>query len=399
MSDFLTRYERRFNFWGEDSVERHKEIQGAYFDDLMKTAPNKMYIGGAAVGVSYVKTHFGYNEATDFLLTPLIQPLPIGTITKDGNNDSWLVAAEDNLNPAAYNRYKLLKCTDEIGFKDKYGQLLTFPCLIYGSQRTKIQEVFRLKEDLVLPQDRSTVLIILPIIDSVVKGLRVVLGRRVWKVTYIDELSVKDIMFVTLQVDQVDEQADNIQNKIADNKKDIYTLQLFNNSYEKIVGEIFSIDYVVYKNGLETNIPCDIISSNVEVVSTLGNSLEGLGIGEAIVTVSVRENPLVKKEILVKIVQEIIEEEISYEILGNENIKWGQSSNYRGCMHINGVLDSNSIIYTIIDTQNLVTYETNGNVITINAKSNNVVGEVLLKAKFSDNVEINKLIKIVSLWS
>ena len=126
-----------------------------------------------------------------------------------------------------------------------------------------------------------------------------------------------------------------------------------------------------------------------------------MAVGSAEIVVSLVNNKEVFETVTVEVVEEIIEENISFKIIGPDSVKWGETQRYFAQKFVNGEEVSSTFSYSVIDTNSLVKTKTDESYCNITAKLENKIGSIVIKAIFNENpqVIVEKIIYINSLWS
>ena len=396
---YLDRYKARVNAMGSTVEEQFQNLGIKNFEAFLTETPSKVLIPngvGSIMGATYIKSHRDYTEAINYLLTRLNEPILIGTIFEDSYQRHWIVTTRENLNPPSYNRYKTLECNKIISWDDQYGLPQSVFCYLVSSLDTKWRSAFDNSNGISIPQRNGVITVIMPTMNFA-KSQKFIIGGKAWRSSGIDKFSIDGLMFVTLEEALIDTQTDNVIEEIADENKDIWTIQLNTNYYRRLVGDTFSIDYVVYHNGVATDEPVTITTNNDKVIIDNKN-ITANDLGTSVITVALTNQQLIKAQATIEIVETIEAEQIDYILSGNDIIKWGQAAVYEAHQFINGAQEVSSCVFTL-SANELVKSTINGNQITLIANSENKTGTIVLTATFGDNHVEEKTIRIVSLWS
>lgn len=396
---YLDRYKNRVGFWGCTETEEFRNKNVVNFKKFLDSTPHKVYIGEDIVGATIFKRNTDFSEDYYYLLTEIDKPVSVGTIVTDPEGNEWLVATNKNVQTPSYNRYQIISINNVIQWHDRNAALLSSSCLVLGSLKTKLREVFESNAKVLMPQEEGQLLIIMPNCNIPI-DTRFILGSRAWKVVGYDDLSTPGIVFLSLEQDKIDLQKDDLDNKIADNAHDEWSIKLNTDSYKKLVGEDFLISYSLYKNQIEVDQPVQF-TSNSSSVQINNDVISTVAVGSAEIVVSLVNNKEVFETVTVEVVEEIIEENISFKIIGPDSVKWGETQRYFAQKFVNGEEVSSTFSYSVIDTNSLVKTKTDESYCNITAKLENKIGSIVIKAIFNENpqVIVEKIIYINSLWS
>ena len=149
------------------------------------------------------------------------------------------------------------------------------------------------------------------------KGIRILIGDEVWKVSGIDKISVPGVSYITLEEDYIDEQDDidiANSNKLAD-----WNIQSsVGDSISLTLGDSSSINFILYYNDIIREEPYKVNIKNKNIATYSKGEFTGIENGETTCEVSLINSPEIKKTFNIK-VSEIKEE--SFVIIGPERVK------------------------------------------------------------------------------
>ena len=126
-------------------------------------------------------------------------------------------------------------------------------------------------------------------------------------------------------------------------------------------------------------------------------NLTALSEGSVKLRVCMEENNEIYQEMTINI-KETAPEIVTYQLIGDESIKWGRTKIYQCIKNTNGIEELVPCTFTVEDNDKLLKeYEINNSTITISANENNNIGTIKLIAEFEDK-RLEKEIGITSLW-
>lgn len=396
---YLNKYRDRVNFWGCNETEQFKNSNIANFKAFLEQTPHKLSIGEDLVGATIFKRSTDFSEEYYYLLTEINRPMSLGAVLTDPEGRRWLVAADKSTQTPSYNRYQIINMDNRIEWHDKQGVLKSADCLVVGSLKSQLKEIFKTSQQVQMPQTNGQLLIIMPNM-GISMDTRLILGTRAWKVVGYDDLSAPGVTFLSLEQDKIDKQKDDLDNKIAENAYDEWSIEVHTDTFKKLVGDEFIIPYTAYKNGIEVDEPVEFYS-NSNLVSIANGTIKAAAKGFAQVEVRFINNHEISTLVNIEILDEIVDDDVSYKIIGSSSIKWGETKRYIAQKFINGTEVASSHTITLVDTNSLVKGKNRGSYYDVTAKLENKIGNIIIKATFDENpqVIVEKVVYINSLWS
>lgn len=230
MSYFDT-YMKRVNRYGSNPQERIQGKREHDFKVFMNKSPNLVRAWNNKVeGDSYKAVlqtkEYDQDEVTDYLLVPLDNEIPMGTIiyTEDSRHKQviyegktysarrWINYAIDPYTSAGYNRYTVVELESEISWVDEGIKYTAFAHATGGGSGARDKNInakFRIQfseSGVYLPNKRYS--IVMPTHPNMKKNMKVTLGNETWKITGFDSISVKGVSYVTLEETLTDERED-----------------------------------------------------------------------------------------------------------------------------------------------------------------------------------------------
>jgi hypothetical protein len=169
---------------------------------------------------------YDQDEVVDYLLVPLENEIPMGTIiyTKDARHKQvtyedkvyptrrWINYAIDPYTSSGYNRYTVVELESELSWVDEGIKYTAFAHATGGGSGARDKNInlkFSMQfseAGVYLPNKRYS--IVMPTHPNIKKNMKVTLGEETWRVTGFDSISVKGVSYVTLEETLTDEKED-----------------------------------------------------------------------------------------------------------------------------------------------------------------------------------------------
>lgn len=312
---------------------------------------------------------------------------------------AWLLLKKykDTIN--AYDKFEGIDCRHTIKWVDKFGVLQETPCYLVAQTDEKVKANFRTWNSMITPQPNKYLEIIAPrrLIEL---SQRFLVEDTAWSVVETDYISVKGVIYMSLVEDKRDRYEDDADNSIADivdlNK---YKLVLETNKINLGIDEEYQLSGKIYLNGnlYSTDIIVEILEGGKNINISDNLKVTGIAEGSAKLRISMEENNEINQEINIEI-SENAPETISYELVGDEKIKWGRTKAYQAVKMVNGVSEPVEATFSIVDNDKVVkNYEISNSSIIITANSDNIVGDFIISC-IIDGQEFSKTVSVTSLW-
>lgn len=239
MSYFDT-FMKRVNRYGSNPQERIQGKREHDFKIFMNKSPNLVRAWNNKVeGDSYKAVlqtkEYDQDEVTDYLLVPLDNEIPMGTIiyTSDSRHKNveyegkiqnflidgevysarrWINYAVDPYTSTGYNRYTIVELESEISWVDEGIKYTAFAHATGGGSGARDKNInlkFRMQfseAGVYLPNKRYSV--VMPTHPNIKKNMKVTLGGETWRITGFDNISVKGVSYVTLEETLTDKKED-----------------------------------------------------------------------------------------------------------------------------------------------------------------------------------------------
>lgn len=228
---YYDNYLKRVNRYGNTLQERIQGKREHDFEVFMKKSPNQVdawndLVEGEPYNAILQTKEYDQDEVVDYLLVPLENEIPMGTIiyTKDTRHKQviyegktysarrWINYAIDPYTSAGYNRYTVVELESELSWVDEGIKYTAFAHATGGGSGARDKNInlkFRMQfseAGVYLPNKRYS--IVMPTHPNIKKNMKVTLGEETWRVTGFDNISVKGVSYVTLEETLTDEKED-----------------------------------------------------------------------------------------------------------------------------------------------------------------------------------------------
>lgn len=395
MSYYEDVYLKRINRFGTNIQERIQNSKIREFSIFLSKSPNKVRIfkdGEEFEGVLQNKTS-SEKEVTSYLLTNIENDWDNGTIVNTQNlsnnlEQKWLIMHDDTYISIGYARYQVLELDMSIKWIDDgltYNELVHFSGSGANLRDKAVTSKFVIQFDISLAYKPNKILsLVMKTHPHIKKGIRILIGDEVWRISGMDKTSVPGVSYVTLEEDYIDHTDDivyadapkllkwEIQSNFGD------TINLLLNTPTKVVFSLFYVEE-------ERNEDIFIDIQNPNIASFENSLFTGKEIGETQCRVSLVESPEIYKDFLIKVSDT---KEENYSIIGPDNLKVLGLAEYQI-----QVSDKDIAIKSKNNNFSIVSYQNNKLII----KGSNIGSDSIVIE--SDGAEIlNKDIEIVSIW-
>ena len=228
---YYDNYLKRVNRYGNTLQERIQGKREHDFEVFMKKSPNQVDAWNNdekdKVYSAILQTkEYDQDEVVDYLLVPLNNEIPMGTIiyTKDSRHKKvtyeekvysarrWINYAVDPYTSAGYNRYTVVELESELSWVNEGIKYIAYAHATGGGSGARDKNInlkFRMQfseAGVYLPNKRYS--IVMPTHPNIKKNMKVTLGGETWRVTGFDNISVKGVSYITLEEALTDERED-----------------------------------------------------------------------------------------------------------------------------------------------------------------------------------------------
>lgn len=310
-------------------------------------------------------------------------------------DDIWLIVRLESEN-VVYQKWIAEKCNTYIKWVDQNGVIQSYPCIFYFNTKSNfgVDE----KPILSLPNGRRQVVVQNNEHTSKIgRNKRFIFGGVAYKVIDFDIVSDPGLVNLSLQEDQI-QVTDNLELGIADYFNNVvYTIEIANgNDLTVEVGSFIQIDAVVKKDGKVVYEELSFFSSDESIATVDENGLVSfISEGQVTIIVSLKNNSNISSAINFKVESAVNVNNYSIMIDGPDEIKYGQSKQYRASVYNNGVIVNLDVLFELFNddmvsqTQLAKILEQANNVCTIKNNNSNS-GYVYLRVSLVEDPNITQ---------
>lgn len=328
MAYFDKVYLKRVNKYGTNLQERIQNKKIHDFSIVLNKSPNKVTIfkdSETYDGILQNKTN-SEKEVVDYLLTYKNIRWSDGTILTteevvDLKRKKWLIFHLDEYVSIGYNRYQIIELDRDIQWIDDgiiYSEYVHFTGSGANLRDKSITSKFSIQYDVSVMYLPNKILnLVMKTNPKMKKGIRILIGDEVWKVSGIDKISVPGVSYVTLEEDYIDEQDDvEIANgsKLAD-----WSIQSsIGDTISLVKGDSAQVNFILYYNDIIREEPYKVTVKDRTIATYSKGEFTGLADGETICKVSLINSPEIEKTFTIKVSDT---KEESFTIIGPERVK------------------------------------------------------------------------------
>ena len=312
----------------------------------------------------------------------------------------WLMFRKERDTIEAYDKFEGIECRHKIQWVDSYGVLQNTPCYLVAQKDDQIKSNFRTWNNMITPQPNKY-LEIITCRNNIQLGQKFLIDETAWYVVESDYISIKNILYLSLTEDKkdiyVDDVADNIANIVDLNK---FEMRIKDKEISLDIDKEYKIAGEVYLNGnkYSDKIIVEVIEGADLITINDNFTLTALSEGRVVLRICMEENNEIYQEMIINIVKNA-PQNISYQLIGDESIKWGRTKVIQAVKVVDGVSTAMAASFKVIDKEELLSsYEINSSSVTITADTKNKVGNFTIICTFEDGSTVEKTIRVTSLW-
>lgn len=395
MAYFDKVYLKRVNKYGTNIQERIQNKKIHDFSIVLNKSPNKVTIfkdSETYDGILQNKTN-SEKEVVDYLLTYKNIRWSDGTILTteevvDLKRKKWLIFHLDEYVSIGYNRYQIIELDRDIQWIDDgiiYSEYVHFTGSGANLRDKSITSKFSIQYDVSVMYLPNKILnLVMKTNPKMKKGIRILIGDEVWKVSGIDKISVPGVSYVTLEEDYIDEQDDV---KIANgNKLADWSIQSsIGDTISLIKGDSTQVNFILYYNDIIREEPYKVIIKDRTIATYSKGEFTGLADGETICKVSLINSPEIEKTFTIKVSDT---QEESFTIIGPERVKVEATFEFTIVGNKEGVTFESQ-------SDNFIIESVEGNTITIRGCN---IGKDKIIAKKDSAILFEKNVNVESIW-
>ena len=395
MAYFDKVYLKRVNKYGTSIQERIQNKKVHDFGVVLRKSPNKVLVfkdSETYEGILQNKTN-SEKEVVDYLLTYKSIRWADGTIITteepvDLKRKRWLLFHLDEFVSIGYNRYQIIELDRDIQWIDDgivYSEYVHFTGSGANLRDKSITSKFSTQYSLAAMSLPNKILnLVMKTNSRIKKGIRILIGDEVWKISGIDKISVPGVSYITLEEDYIDEQDDvriANSNKLAD-----WNIQSsVGDSISLVQGQTSKIDFILFYNEIVREEPFKVIIADKKIAEYQKEEFIGLLNGETTCTIQLINSPDIKKTFSLKVSDK---KEESFTIIGPERIRIEGIFNFTVIGNLEGVSYSSlSGNFTIEDIKD--------DTLIIRGRK---IGRDKIVAKKGSEIISEKDIRVESIW-
>ena len=334
-----------------------------------------------------------------YFLCDIADQIDVGDFLYWGDS-IWLMFRKERDTIEAYDKFEGIECRHKIQWVDSYGVLQNTPCYLVAQKDDQIKSNFRTWNNMITPQPNKY-LEIITCRNNIQLGQKFLIDETAWYVVESDYISIKNILYLSLTEDKkdiyVDDIADNIANIVDLNK---FEMRIKDKEISLDIDKEYKIAGEVYLNGnkYSDKIIVEVIEGADLVTINDNFTLTALSEGRVVLRICMEENNEIYQEMIINIVKNA-PQNISYQLIGDESIKWGRTKVIQAVKVVDGVSTAIAASFKVIDKEELLSsYEINSSSVTITADTKNKVGNFTIICTFEDGSTVEKTIRVTSLW-
>ena len=334
-----------------------------------------------------------------YFLCDIADQIDIGDFLYWGDS-IWLMFRKERDTIEAYDKFEGIECRHKIQWVDSYGVLQNTPCYLVAQKDDQIKSNFRTWNNMITPQPNKY-LEIITCRNNIQLGQKFLIDETAWYVVESDYISIKNILYLSLTEDKkdiyVDDIADNIANIVDLNK---FEMRIKDKEISLDIDKEYKIAGEVYLNGnkYSDKIIVEVIEGADLITINDNFTLTALSEGRVVLRICMEENNEIYQEMIINIVKNA-PQNISYQLIGDESIKWGRTKVIQAVKVVDGVSVAIAASFEVVDKEELLSsYEINSSSVTITADTKNKVGNFTIICTFEDGSTVEKTIRVTSLW-
>lgn len=395
MAYFDKVYLKRVNKYGTNIQERIQNKKIHDFSIVLNKSPNKVTIfkdSETYDGILQNKTN-SEKEVVDYLLTYKNIRWSDGTILTteevvDLKRKKWLIFHLDEYVSIGYNRYQIIELDRDIQWIDDgiiYSEYVHFTGSGANLRDKSITSKFSIQYDVSVMYLPNKILnLVMKTNPKMKKGIRILIGDEVWKVSGIDKISVPGVSYVTLEEDYIDEQDDvEIANgsKLAD-----WSIQSsIGDTISLVKGDSAQVNFILYYNDIIREEPYKVTVKDRTIATYSKGEFTGLADGETICKVSLINSPEIEKTFTIKVSDT---QEESFTIIGPERVKVEATFEFT-------IVGDKEGVFFESQSGNFIIESIEENIITIRGCN---IGKDKIIAKKDSAILFEKNVNVESIW-
>ena len=415
VSNYFNVFKARMTADGSNYKEQIESIAQRNFDQYLAETPTSVDIlyDNEQYKVSIVENKQDESRLSKQMLSSLRNYFPIGSLIYwryfeplDCPENFWIVWKIQQNSLQDHTVSYISRCNHKLKWIDQSGVRHEQYVYEFSSKENMIRATFKSRvQEIIASEPNKFMEIIMPFTKDIKREQRFIVDGEGWYVIEFDSSSVDGITYITLGEDKKDLQQDLLLDKgdMEDlaNYKDENKFYIDVIEQNPIIGknDTYTIKPHYYEEGnLITDIKFNFYINN----NFLYNGYEYEQAYEENTDVIVK---LANNENIQYIVHIEIDEsdephgKIIFKIIGDDKIKWGQTAIYSVELEQYGLIGQSYNFVFSVNDESLATVENEDGIAYVKANNKRKNGNITLIAESeSDDISIEKIISIVSLW-
>ena len=403
-NDYYLVFQERSGNHGKTFKEVGQKQARHEFKYLLQSLPNAIKVTinskeGKETKVATILNKENETLVKRYFLCDVADQIGIGDFLYWGDS-IWLMFRKERDTIEAYDKFEGIECRHKIQWVDSYGVLQNTPCYLVAQKDDQIKSNFRTWNNMITPQPNKY-LEIITCRNNIQLGQKFLIDETAWYVVESDYISIKNILYLSLTEDKkdiyVDDIADNIANIVDLNK---FEMRIKDKEISLDIDKEYKIAGEVYLNGnkYSDKIIVEVIEGADLITINDNFTLTALSEGRVVLRICMEENNEIYQEMIINIVKKA-PQNISYQLIGDESIKWGRTKVIQAVKVVDGVSVAIAASFKVVDKEELLSsYEINSSSVTITADTKNKVGNFTIICTFEDGSTVEKTIRVTSLW-
>ena len=409
-SNYYNTFRERLTADGWDYKEQVESLARRNFDNYLAETPSSVKIkyNGEEYKVAIVENRQDEFRLSKQMLSSINNYFPIGSLIYwqyfspiDCPENFWIVWKQQQNSIKDHYVSYISRCNHKLKWIDDHGVRHEQYVYEFSSKENMIRATFKSRvQEIIASEPNKFMEIIMPFTTDIKREQRFIVDGEAWYVIEFDSSSVDGITYITLGEDKKDLQNDllikNGDNEdLADYKEENkFFISLINENPVVEKNTSYVIKPYYYEKGVLTSAYFRFYIDNIEVGE--GEFLERVYSEDTKVLIVLDKKEEITKTIDIKVIEEE-NNNSTYVLVGDSNIKWGKCSGYMVEKEYLGNVEIVSNVSYSIDNEDIASLEIENNICYIIANNKRKTGKIILTASGED-FSVEKIINITSLW-
>lgn len=380
------------------------------FDNYLAETPTSVDIlfEGTEYKVAIIENKQDEFRLSKQMLSSINDYFPIGSLIFwkyympiDSPENFWIIWKRQQNSIQDYNVSYISRCNHRLKWIDEHGVRHEQYVYEFSSKENMIRATFKSRvQEIIASEPNKFMEIIMPFTKDIKREQRFIVDGEAWYVIEFDSSSVEGITYITLGEDKKDLQNDLLieqgnEEDLADYKNEnrfyITALEI-NPIIEKNTQYIIKPYY--YEDGKLTEADFNFYVNDEQV--GIGKLFEAIYTNDASVVIKLAKKEEITCTINITTTDES-QDRISYNIIGDDNIRWGKTAIYTVESEHLGMVEVVTNVQYHLNEESLATISVEDGICYIKANNKRKIGKIILTA-IGENFSIEKNIDIISLW-